>query len=164
MVDKNRTPQFSAEVIDDATTVYFYIVRAIGYNENQSIKTFVAPYTTAGRTQNLGRFPITLNYDFLIVKYYMNNRVISIEETLNELTNIKRLRKKLRLNVPQLPIGSSRFYMGDMSVKLKEPLRLILTVSFTEILEDSLKRSVQNLVLNNSMENVKALLQQRGQV
>jgi hypothetical protein len=164
MVNRNRMPNFSAEIIDTSETIYFFIVDSVDYSEPHSIKTYVAPYTTAGRTQNLGRQVITLSYNIMLVNYFKDDKLVTIEESLQKLINIKRLRKKLRLSVPKIPLGTSRFYMGNLDVGLKEPSRLILTTSFTEILEDSIKRSVHNLVLNNSMENIKALLQQREQL
>jgi len=164
MVNKIRFPLFSAEVIDEYEFIFFYIVENIDYSEPHSIKTYVAPYSNAGRTQNLGRFPIELSYDIMIVKYENPFFVVTIDDTIQKILNAKRNRKKLRLSVPNLPLGSSRFYIGDFDLGLKEPNRLTASISFTEILEDSLGRSVENLVLNNAMENIKALLRQKGQI
>jgi hypothetical protein len=162
MVNRNRLPKYSAEVIDENRTVYFYLVQSLDHEENQSIKTFVAPYTAAGRTQNLGRFPVSIGYSLMIVNYFRNDELISIEKSFLELQNIKRNRKKIRLSVPTLPLGSSIYYIGNVSTTYKDPNRLILSVNFIEVLEDSIRANIQNLVLNNSMENIKTLLNQRG--
>lgn len=164
MVNRNRLPKYSAEILDDNETIYFYIVQDVGYEEGHSIKTFIAPYTAAGRTQNLGRTNINLTYNIMLVNYFKDNILVSIEESFLKLQEIKRSRKKIRLSVPGLPLGSSIYFMGGINVQLRDPSRLIFSTNFVEILQDSIQSTSQNLVLNNSMENIKALLQQRGLV
>lgn len=159
MVDRKL---YFAEVVDTGEIFYFYIVQDISYDEPQSIVQKVAPFTAAGRTQNLGRMPISISKTLMLVDSRIEGKFESKEETMEKILRIKRKRQKVKLIIPGLPLSSTTFFIGNFSETINEPNRLMVTLEFKEILEDNIQTTTQNLVLSDSMENIEALLEQRG--
>lgn len=139
--------------------ISFYVMTDVNFRNPQSINIKLSPYTAAGKTQNLGRKEISFTANMTLVN---EKNGTTKEAKLNQLFLAKNNGKILKVTVPGLPLGNNNYYISDMNWNVKDPSRIIATVSFVEVLESSLQINTQNLVMANSLQNLQTLLKQLG--
>lgn len=141
-INENSTNEVSRYVPSISTQgeiVNFYIVESLNVSSSASIQVNKVPFTSGkGMTQNLGRGEITITKKIMLVDDYFNSDNTK-EAQYTKLWNMYASRQKLRLNIPNLPLGTSVYYIKNIQLAISEPHRLILDMSFTEKLDYSLK-------------------------
>lgn len=149
---------YFCEVIETGEVVYFYITQDISIKNSSRINTKISAYTSTGYTQNLGRKEYVVN----ITAWLTDSLEGTMEEKYRKLDNIKNKRQGVKLVLPNLPDGTNEYYIADLQQNMREPSRLTITLTFTEILQSAIKTKVQNLVGAQAIDNIKSVLTDRG--
>jgi hypothetical protein len=149
---------YKCEVISTGEQVFFYITQDIAINNDHSINVKIAPFTSAGYTQNLGR----LEYNITMTIMLTNTIDGTMEEKYNKLMKIKNTNQVIRLTMPNLPTGISNFQIKSSNQVLKEPARLMLSISLVEDLQSGLRIMSQNLIGSQAVNNIQQMLRDRG--
>lgn len=164
MVDIYKTRPIKIEVLDlngnikkDAG-IQLFIIQNYDFNEGQNINTRYSPYTTAGKTQNLGRQPMVMN---------LNARLLKKNNELSKLFEFKRKRFPLRIILGDDHIldssnilNTGKFYLADVQVVVEAPNYIDVKLPLVEVLDSNLKKTNVNLVQGAFANDFKKYLKQ----
>jgi hypothetical protein len=141
-------------------TIYFYVTTNVNFRNTQSVNVKIAPYTSTGKTQNMGRKEISFTANMML----LDDNTSTKDDKLNSMFRAKAEGRILAITMPGLPLSSNYYYINDLNWDIKEPNRIMATVSFIEVLESNLQVNTQDLVLANAGTNLNNLLKALGLV
>lgn len=164
---------------DDAKEILLYMVTDYKISEPQNISHRYSPYmggtdnngnpVGGGKTQNLGRGPISITVNLMVVDYAGKSKEYMIEK----LFKCKRLRKTVQcttttntehtgMNLDDVLL-SGTFNIGLCDITVSAPNYFAVTLTLEENLESNIKQTNINLVSSEySTQFLKFLTQRYG--
>jgi hypothetical protein len=134
-----------------------YLITSYELSEGQNINIKYSPYTTTGKTQNLGRKPMELLVNIRLTKKFSD---------LYDIFKYKRDRNvvKITLHGDNLPsddlLKSGKFYISEPRAVIEAPTYIDVTLPLIEFLDVNIRRTNVNLVQGAFAEDFKTLLKQ----